>query len=300
LTSGGPRRDAGVLSGRRPAVWESMIVEIEHVAGTDSGFDSPTIDSMVGAPLPEPGFSLDATVSAVLQHAAAPADNTFEKRALPLRRNDSNRSLMSRQLSEWSATTEPDLDDLSLEDNVPRRARRHVPVAANHRRARSEGVGGRNFPLKILVPPTSGARREVHIAVPLFYTVEQTIASALHECQRRLPAATAAALAGSQLVLRIVEDGEPQFDLPALAPGAHVATVGEDDLALCRADDTGPWQSAAPADAASPLPVIRPPLGQRPASFSTSPRATDLEPTIDVPEQEETGGGRKDQSCALM
>lgn len=170
---------------------------------------------------------------------STPRDHQFTKLKWPEpRRMDSSPSLMSQQLSEWSSRA------------PPRRAEAQAPT---HRRCRSEGVGFQSLQLTILLPPTpsssssSGPSRSadntVAMSVPAFYSVQQTIVAALHECRRRLPSAAWRDLEGADLVLRITEDGEPQFDLPALAAKALVVDVGETELALCTKADHGPWHA---------------------------------------------------------
>lgn len=147
-------------------------------------------------------------------------------------RTDSTPSLMSRQLSEWSVQAPP---------------HRAVDAVPTHRRCRSEGVGFQTIKLTVLLPPTAGAKpgatgpSVVPITIPAFYSAQQTIVAVLHECRRRLPSAAWRDLEGAELVLRITEDGEPQFDLPALAAGAMVSAVGESEFALCTKADKGPW-----------------------------------------------------------
>lgn len=166
---------------------------------------------------------------------STPRDHQFAKLKWPEpRRMDSTPSLMSQQLSEWSSRA------------PPRRADAQAPT---HRRCRSEGVGFQSLQLTILLPPipsvgaTRSADSTVAMSVPAFYSVQQTIVAALHECRRRLPSAAWRDLEGAELVLRITEDGEPQFDLPALAAKALVVDVGETELALCTKADHGPWHA---------------------------------------------------------
>ncbi|KAJ1621346.1 hypothetical protein T492DRAFT_1070960 [Pavlovales sp. CCMP2436] len=174
---------------------------------------------------------------APLEHSSAQSGtpDTFTKLdTVKLSRNDSTPSLMSQQLSAWSVKAPPQS--------------RPVEQTPSHRRCRSEGVFVQKIKLLILLPPSPGsasstADTTVPISVPAFYTVQQTIVTALHECRRRLPSACWRDLEGAQLVLRITEDGEPEFDLPALAATALVSSVGETELALCAKSDHGPWRA---------------------------------------------------------
>lgn len=182
------------------------------------------------------GATRGAAASAADTHAPVTPRDQFAKVPWPEpKRTDSTPSLMSQQLSEWSTRAPP------IRADVP---------PPTHRRCRSEGVGFQSLSLTILLPPIAGAAgapraadSQLSIAVPAFYSVAQTIVAALHECRRRLPSAAWRDLEGAELVLRITEDGEPQFDLPALAAKAAVIDVGESELALCAKADPGPWRA---------------------------------------------------------
>lgn len=248
--------------GGQPPGSLGMIVDTEESSG-QSFFDSPTIDSMAGAPSFEPGFAL-APGLAHMSHAhpaAQPAVANFRREDMPLCRNGSTPSLLTRRLSEWTETTESD-------PPVPVVV---LPAGPAHRRAKSEGVAMRTVKLRVLVPTGRMEAVAVRVSVPLFYSVDQTIATVVHECRRGVPASTVEQLEGKPLVLRMVEDGEPQFDLPALEGTAAIAGVGEAELALCIADEVAPWgarEEARPSDAHVPdtsRPTAAPDVGEEAA-----------------------------------
>jgi len=223
---------------------------------SESLLASPVLaDDQAAATLPS-AFALDAIRAAApateaAPPAALPVSDDFSKQPLPMRRTDSTPSLMSRQLSAWS-----DMDDKSELAMPAERLRSH------HRRARSEGVGFQSVRLAIHLPPlpdsASAEPLVVSISVPAFYTAKQTIVSALHECRRRLPYAAWHTLDQRMLELRLMQDDEPrpQFDIPALATGTLVASVGETELALCTRGDEQAWMIQRPTDVTSASEVV--------------------------------------------